>query len=159
MTGKRYLIEVFVLVLLGCSANTTGTGENQINVGDVGVRGANVTHGDFTEFWADFRGAAVRGDYERVVQLTAFPFSISGVLDDSSREVIGEDRFVRLLPRLLDQDTGLRAERQGMLEFLEQSENPPSLALDEFGETVGVGPFEFEKTASGWMFVRAYLEE
>jgi hypothetical protein len=107
----------------------------------------------FETFWMEFRTAALARDAARIVPLTRFPFETKGVLDDAAKQN-DETAFRALFPRLLEQDVGLSAEPESMLNYMQRN------AKVTAGEDrVRVGQFVFEKVQNRWMFVSAYLEE
>jgi hypothetical protein len=109
----------------------------------------------FTDFWPEFRAAAVAEDTTRLEKLTAFPFELRGTLDTKPAQTYDRAGFRRLAPRLLNQDSGLTEKGESMRELLERTPKPPP----EAAGASRFGTFEFRKTLDGWRFVRAYLED
>jgi hypothetical protein len=115
----------------------------------------SISYQKFTDFWPEFRSAAVAGDMARVEQLTAFPFELRGTLDPKPAQTYDRAGFRRLAPRLLNQDSGLTEKGESMKELLERTAEAPFVAAGRSR----FGNFEFRKTRDGWRFVRAYLED
>ena len=109
----------------------------------------------FTDFWPEFRAAAVVEDMARLEKLTAFPFELRGTLDTKPAQTYDRADFRRLAPRLLNQDSGLTEKGESMKELLERTAEAPFVVAG----TLRFGNFEFRKTRDGWRFIRAYLED
>lgn len=117
--------------------------------------GPKVKDQELTDFWQEFRAAALSEDAARLEKLTAFPFEIRGTLDTTPARTFDRPGFRRLAPKLLSQDSGMTEKGESMKELLKRSVNAPP---DEAG-TSRLGNFEFRKTLQGWRFARAYLED
>ena len=117
-------------------------------------------HTEAAAFWRDFRGAALSDDIARVMQLTSFPFSTAGELDDDPVAKHGRAAFPALFIRLLRQ-----RERPGpgisitMRELIRQT---PVLGARHFNgveEHFHVGAFYFGREGGRWRLLEAYLAE
>ena len=108
----------------------------------------------FVDFWQDFRSAALENDVARVLSMTQLPFVTQGALDSDPSTAHDADSFRLIFPKLLQQDVGLSAQPEPMLEYLRRS-TAPSVE----GEQASVGQFRFAKIKGRWRLVSAYLEE
>jgi hypothetical protein len=109
----------------------------------------------FTDFWPEFRAAAVAEDTARLEKLAAFPFEVGGTLDTTPARTYDRADFRSLAPRLLNQDSGLTEKGESMKKLLQRTAKAPAVVAG----TLRFGNFEFRKTHEGWRFVRAYLED
>jgi len=112
---------------------------------------------DFSVFWNEFRSAVVKRDYQSIVKLTHFPFKTKGLLDDEGERVFDRHAFTDLLPKLLAQDTGMRAEPETMRSFIERTTSVDN--VDATGGEIYLGAFVFELIDDEWFFTRAYIGE
>ena len=133
------LFGAFCLLSAGCCSPETDTAGDQ----------------KFTDFWPEFRAAAVAEDMARLESLTAFPFEVRGTLDTKPARTYDRADFRSLAPRLLNQDSGLTEKGESMKKLLERTAKAPSGAAG----TLRFANFEFRKTRDGWRFIRAYLED
>lgn len=108
----------------------------------------------FQTFWSEFRTAALSKDAGRVAALTQFPFKTKGTLDSGPVRTYDAEAFRALLPKLLETDSGLSAEPETMLRYIEKK---TTASAD--GDSARVGSFRFEKTGGKWRFTQAYVEE
>jgi len=109
-------------------------------------------------FWNDFRTAALAEDIGRVAELTRFPLEVRG--PDDSDPVVTRDRngFAATFKQVLSQDSGARAERETVKQFLERTRELPRNARS--GESLArVGNFVFRRIDNRWLLVRIYLAE
>jgi hypothetical protein len=112
---------------------------------------------DFTRFWTAFRAATLADDREALVAMSRFPFVLHGQLDDDPAQTIDAAVLRESLPDLLLQDTGLAAEEEPMLAYVERLVQPPS--PEPGSSSMRVGPFEFTLQRDGWRFAGAYLSQ
>ncbi len=108
----------------------------------------------FVDFWQDFRRAALEIDVARVLSMTQLPFVTQGALDSDPSTKHDAESFRSIFPKLLQQDVGLSAQPEPMIEYLRRS-TAPSVE----GEEASVGQFRFERIKGRWRLVSAYLEE
>jgi hypothetical protein len=91
-------------------------------------------------------------DQATLISLTAFPFRTRGMLDGDPRREWRREQFPQVLPRILT--------RQAVEEI---DRHPALTAADEDSrgrwQRFTVGDLKFEKTAQGWRFVFAFIEE
>ncbi len=106
-------------------------------------------------FWRDFREATLANDTRRVMQLTKFPFTTTGELDDDPVARHGRAAFPALFGRLLRQrERPSPGVTLTMRELIRRRR-----VLGHTGEDFHVGAFYFGKEDGRWRLLEAYLAE
>lgn len=111
----------------------------------------------FQEFWSDFRSAVLADDKNKILSMTKFPFKTRGVSDDDP--VVSHDKasFIRILPRLLDQDTGISVEPETMRDLIKRTIKVPKDKVNN-DAWHRIGDICFENEKGIWSFTFAYFD-
>lgn len=112
--------------------------------------------GGFAAFWNEFRSAVLAGNDQNVLQMTHFPFTTKGVLDDDSVETIQQAEFLKIWSDLLNEDTGSRPEHFSMRRFIVA--NPISDVPNVESGVARMGNFEFRFVDGKWFLASAFTE-
>jgi hypothetical protein len=114
---------------------------------------------DFPTFWHAFRTAALGDQIDQVASMTRFPLEVRG--PDDADPVVSENRdaFGRVLEQVMNQDSGVRAERETVRQYLQRTEDTGEGHVEPDGRAARVGDFVFERVADRWMLVRVYLAD
>lgn len=110
-------------------------------------------------FWKGFRAAVLRGDARRVADVSEFPFTVKGTLDDSPTRSLQRPAFIQSYRRLADADPGLTPEPSTMKSLVRQTRNLSPGACTNQGNTFRVGGWQFEAKPAGWRFVLAVVDD
>lgn len=113
-------------------------------------------------FWKKFRAAATQGEIAQITSLTQLPLLLHGVTDDEPIVKCDPTCIGSRLPDLLAQTiyvpTKAGVEPRTMQEIIEaQASVAPDLPSDQ--THFRLQQFLFTKTAKGWRWTDAYLEE
>lgn len=114
---------------------------------------------DFPTFWGQFRQAFLAQDVDRLVQMTRFPLEVRG--DSDADPVVRQDRahFGETVKRIIEQDSGQRAEPETVRQYVERTPSPASTDVEPDGGAARVGDLVFERIGARWLLVRVYVRE
>jgi hypothetical protein len=109
------------------------------------------------EFWSAFRAAVAAKDNTAIASLSEFPFKTRGPLD--SAPIVAHDRssFLRMVDRMLDQDSGLKPEPDRMRELIKRTSSIQRSSPG--GSSARLGAFVFQTAQGRWRFAMAYVDE
>ena len=120
------------------------------------------TSDSFQSFWAEFRTTIVKGNKDKVVSLTNFPFKVRGP-DDSDPVVYHDPKaFMKIYDDILDQQiyqmNGSKLTKTTMRKIIREKPNVTAgdLLSDDFAR---IEQFTFIKLRNKWLFDQAYFEE
>jgi hypothetical protein len=91
--------------------------------------------------------------------MTRFPLEVRG--PDDADPVVSQNRdsFGRVFEHVMNQDSGVRAERETVRQYLQRTEDTGDSHVEPDGRAARVGDFVFERVADRWMLVRVYLAD
>lgn len=114
---------------------------------------------DTQEFWERFRGAALAGRVEGVMELVRFPFDLRGPLDADGARRLDPADFAAVWPHLLAADPGLPGLPDSMGELARAWRVlPPAVCVAAAGQ-VRVGTWLFQRIDGRWRMVTGFLDE
>jgi hypothetical protein len=111
---------------------------------------------DAQKFWQTFRGAALKGQAEKIADLSVFPFELRGTLDGDPPRKLTRVEFARTWPSLLNSDPGVTAKATSMRAFIKLHVRLLTKFCEVGGRGFRVGNWVFEIRPDGWRFVRAF---
>lgn len=162
----RGLMVLATLLLMACSKQVASEGTAESNSSTSPPKSQAAAQ-SAQSFWVAFRGAALAKDRAALLALTRFPFITRGATDGDPSVSHDRAAFERILPQILDQDTGLNAAPQTVRQYLESHPSLPTIAMGG-GQSQAVaadatqfaaGPLNFQKVNDRWYWTSAYLEE
>jgi hypothetical protein len=112
----------------------------------------------FEIFWSAFRRAMLDEDLETLAQLTRFPISARGTLDDDAIRPVSRRKLGTLVRTLMKQPVAAPGKPQTHKQYLQAQELPPSDALESSGDHARVGDLVFDLEGNGWRWTEAYSE-
>lgn len=111
------------------------------------------------KFWVQFQSAVAGNDAGSIVDMARLPVEVRGQLDETPSRQVNESELRTMLPKLLDQDTGLQEQAQSMRHLIE-STNPAKFSESiEEGHIIRLAVFQFEFANDEWLLTRVYLDE
>gem|GEM_PF-3574582 len=149
---------------LGAAQTPVSTHVNSPVKGAATAPGATPTPGDAREkspfeiFWRAFRRAMLDEDLETLAQLTRFPISARGTLDDVPIRRVSRRKLGTLVRTLMKQPVAAPGEPQTHKQYLQAQELPPSDALESSLDHARIGDLVFDLGANGWRWTEAYSE-
>jgi hypothetical protein len=112
----------------------------------------------FQEFWQEFRAAVISDDVAKVASLTHFPFQTRGTLDEAPMLQHDRNWFMKMFPKMLQADPGLRMEpdtTRALIIRTDQITEKHANGKDSWR----VGDLVFKRLKGQWLFTMAYWEE
>jgi hypothetical protein len=112
---KQVFVHATAILALAFAAGVPACGNSPTATSsDLSGRSQGEPAEDFQEFWSRFRRAAEANDRRSIETMTQFPFQTRGQLDNSGGTSYNREEFGELWLRLLQQDSGARAEEEPM---------------------------------------------
>lgn len=141
----------------GREARATATADGADAGARKGSRGITYPDTVAAAFWRGFRAAALTGDVERIMQMTHFPFTVAGELEDDPETRVARGGFPTVFEDVLRQYE--YPDLRDSLTMRELIRNTPRLESKHFnGENqhFHVGALYFGREDGRWQLLEAY---
>jgi membrane-bound lytic murein transglycosylase B len=159
---------LLMLLLTACGKEATSTAAQPAPTSTMATQPApEAAQESAQQFWAKFRTAALAGNNAALQEIALIPFTTRGTTDGDPAATHDAAAFAALVPKILAQDTGLSAQPETVLQYIERHAELPTIATGG-GQSKPVpadatefraGPLVFAKIQQRWYWQSAYLEE
>lgn len=151
------LISALLLIMLSACTDPPPAGKKEKLMDDLSHI---VCKPSVHPFWAKFREAVLKEDWNGVADLTEFPLTVHRS-SPAAEKFLSRQDFAKQFPQFLNAPSGERYPRPGS-SMKELVRSIPTLAKDECGdfeEQLAIGEWRFFLRSEGWRLGVVYVHE